>query len=96
MEFKDRYALLAKAFLNTNDLTKEEFIARAFDTVFDLIPEAEKGSYYELTDDKFKPIYSNGYDMKYLSKLNFNKDDVFIDFASIESQEIDSYEVEIK
>ncbi|MBI9014713.1 MAG: HD-GYP domain-containing protein [Clostridiales bacterium] len=91
-----RYDLLAKAFVNTNALTKKEFIIQAFDIAFELILEAEKGSYYELKGDYYEPVYSKGYDCDALRCLSFHKDDAFAEYVSPEHQEIESYEVVIK
>jgi polar amino acid transport system substrate-binding protein len=95
MKAEVKYNLLAKAFVNTYDLTREEFLNQAFETVFELITEAEKGSYYELKGDTFYPVCSKGYDKEALNKLFFHKDDAFLDYKSPNDQAIDAFEIHI-
>lgn len=91
----NKYSLIAEAFVNTNNLEKEDFFEGIFNSIFNLIPEAQKGSFYELDGEIYRPIFCKGYDFEVLKKLAFGKDDAFIDFASPESQIIDSYEVAV-
>lgn len=95
-ELADKFSIIADAFVNTNNLDKDEFFRRIFETAFILIPEAQKGSFYELEGEIFRPIFCKGYDFDLLSQLSFNKDEAFIDFESSPSQTIDAYQVIIK
>ncbi|MGB3368261.1 MAG: HD-GYP domain-containing protein [Acidaminobacteraceae bacterium] len=95
LETENKFVLLVNAFVNINHLSKMEFLKHAFDTVFKLVDEAEKGSYYELVDDNYIALLGNGYDMEELSKLKFTVDEAFIDFESPISQLIDSYEISV-
>jgi putative nucleotidyltransferase with HDIG domain len=88
-----KFSIIADAFVNTNNLDKNEFFRRVFETAFILIPEAQKGSFYELEGEIFKPIFCKGYDFDLLSQLAFNKDEAFIDFESPSCQTIDAYQV---
>jgi polar amino acid transport system substrate-binding protein len=91
-----KFSIIASAFVNTNNLDKHEFFNRVFETAFTLIPEAQKGSFYELEGEVFRPIFCKGYDLDLLSQLAFSKDEAFIDFESTSSQIIDAYQVVIK
>lgn len=91
----DKYSLIADTFVNTNSLSSEEFFDLIFNSIFTLIPEAQKGSFYEFEDDKFRPKFSRGYDFELLKGLIFDKDEAFIDFVSSSNQLIDAYEVYI-
>lgn len=93
METENKFSLLVNAFVNIDHLSKLEFLNLAFSTVFDLVDEAEKGSYFELEDDIYLPLLSKGYDMSELSKLKFTADEAFVDFKSPMSQLIDAYEI---
>jgi polar amino acid transport system substrate-binding protein len=90
-----KFSIIANAFVDTKNLSKNEFFSRVFDTVFLLIPEAQKGSFYELDGEMFKPIFGKGYDMELLKELSFSKDEAFIDYDSPLTQEIDAYQVNI-
>lgn len=90
-----KLSIIADAFVNTNDLGKKEFFSHVFETAFLLIPEAQKGSFYELEDDVFRPIFCKGYRFDLLSQLTFSKDEAFIDFESYSTQAIDAYQVNI-
>lgn len=95
-QLKSKYEMLIQSFIDSDINTKTEFIEKSFNTVFHLIDEAEKGSYYERQGDFFVPMLSNGYDMDTLKRLKFNTKDAFIDFESTDDQLIDSYEVHIR
>ncbi|MCK8059498.1 MULTISPECIES: HD-GYP domain-containing protein [unclassified Fusibacter] len=90
-----KFSLLVNSFVNTNHLSKTDFINHSFDTVFDLIDEAQKGSYYELIGDHYVPIASKGYDLNLLNQLKFTKYDAFIDYKSPDNQLIDAYEIKV-
>ena len=91
--YDDKYSLVSMAFVNISHMKKNDFIKHAFDTIFDLIIEAEKGTFYELIDGRYTPVYSRGYDPKILEKLSFDVEDAFIDFESASDQDIDAHEV---
>lgn len=95
IENKGKLELLINAFVDVDAISHEAFINKSFHTVFSLIDEAEKASYYELRGDWFVPVLSIGYDIDVLSRLKFNIDDAFIDFRSTDDQSIDAYEVQI-
>ena len=95
-ELKVKYEKLVASFVDSETTTRREFIEKSFNAVFDLIDEAEKGSFYELQDDFYVPTLSIGYDFETLKKLKFSAKDAFIDFESTDDQLIDSYEVHIK
>ena len=86
------YQAIVDAFVNRGHLSTHDFFERVFESAFDLIPSAEKGSYYELEDKMFKPIFSRGYDMKVLKRLAFTEEDLFIGFVVDEPGEIEVYE----
>jgi polar amino acid transport system substrate-binding protein len=90
-----KFSIIANAFVDTKNLNKNEFFSRVFETVFLLIPEAQKGSFYELDGDVFRPVFGKGYDMELLKELAFSKDEAFIDYYSPLTQEIDAYQVNI-
>jgi polar amino acid transport system substrate-binding protein len=90
-----KYSLIAEAFVNINHLKKTEFFEGVFNSIFTLIPEAQKGSFYELDGEVYKPVFCRGYDFDLIQHLVFNKDDAFIDFESSSSQIIDAYQVVI-
>lgn len=89
-------SLMANAFVNTNDLSKNEYLDRVFNTVFELIPEAQKGSFYELDEERYRPIFSKGYDLELLEKLPFFRENDFDDYGSSPDQEIDAYMVYVQ
>ncbi|MCD6435291.1 MAG: hypothetical protein J7L15_02785 [Clostridiales bacterium] len=60
IELSDKYFSVSKNFLNVSDYKNSILIKKSFDTIFDLVSEAEKGSYFELIDDNFIPIVSKG------------------------------------
>ncbi len=90
-----KYSLIAESFVNTNRLEKDEFFEGAFNSIFRLIPEAQKGSFFELEDGMYRPIFTKGYDLELLKKLNLSKTDAFLDFDSSETQIIDSFQVKV-
>jgi polar amino acid transport system substrate-binding protein len=88
-----KFSIIANAFVNTNNLDKDSFFSRIFETAFILIPEAQKGSFFELEDEIYRPIFCKGYDFDLLSQLTFGKGEAFIDFDSTSSQIVDAYQV---
>jgi polar amino acid transport system substrate-binding protein len=92
-ELAAKFSIISNAFVNTNNLDKNSFFSRIFETAFILIPEAQRGSFYELDGEVFRPIFSKGYDLDLLSQLTFSKNEAFIDFESSPTQIIDAYQV---
>lgn len=91
----EKIRLIVDAFENISKLNKEDFLKKIFDSAFDLIPEAEKGSFYEFNGDRFVPILYKGYDFELLSKLSFTEEEVFIGFECSDNNDIRAYEVYI-
>ena len=86
---------IVDSFVNMHNLSKNDFLEKVFVGAFKLIPEAEKGSFYELSGDKYIPIFANGYDFKFLEKLVFNRSDAFIDYECSDTAGIDAYQIYI-
>ena len=80
-------------FENMCKMNKEDFLEKIFEGAFTLIHEAEKGSFYELTDDNYIPIFSKGYDMKILKELIFKREDAFGEYKLSEVSSIEAYEI---
>lgn len=89
-------ALMIGSFDNLHGLDKHEFLGRVFEAAFGLIPEAQKGSLYELQGDRFNPVFSKGYDRDILSRISFGRADAFIDFAVDEGAPIRAYETKVR
>jgi len=89
---EESYHTIVEAFVNSGHLSSRDFLAKVFDSAFKLIPMAEKGSYYELQGDLFRPIFANGYDMQVLNRLAFTEDDLFIGFEVNDPGAIEVYE----
>jgi HD-GYP domain-containing protein (c-di-GMP phosphodiesterase class II) len=85
-----------ESFVNMNNMSKNEFLEKVFVSAFKLIPEAEKGSFYELSGDKYIPVFTNGYDFETLQKLGFNRRDAFIDYECSDVSNIDAYQIYIE
>lgn len=92
----ETYYRIAQSVVNTNGLDTQDYFTVVFESIFSQIPEAQKGSFYELKEGVFKPIYCRGYDFNILNQLEFRPEEAFIDFESDMDQVIDSYEVLIK
>ena len=58
----DKVMNIFESFVNMHNMGKDEFLKKVFDSAFKLIPEAEKGSFYELSGEKYIPILTRGYD----------------------------------
>ena len=87
---------IVDSFVNMHNMSKNDFLEKVFIGAFKLIPEAEKGSFYELSGDKYIPIFANGYDFKFLGKLVFDRSDAFIDYECSDVSGIDAYQIYIK
>lgn len=94
-EIDPRYLNISKAFVNTDNLSKEEFLHQVFETAFELIPEAQKGSFYEVENGYFMPVMSRGYDIEILSQLKFSEKDIFIGYDVKSSQEVEVNQVHV-
>lgn len=90
------FGLVVEPFLYQQAQNKDAFFLKVFDAAFKLIPEAEKGSFYELKEDMYSPVFAHGYDFDTLKKLKFNRQDAFIDFSCSDIAAIDAYEVHIQ
>lgn len=91
----DKYYAVSMAFVNIHEMSKSELLNKSFDTIFDLITEAEKGSFYEIEGDNLTPIMSKGYDLNLLERLKFKKSEAFIGYHNSEGEHLDSYVVRI-
>jgi len=86
------YKAIEEVLVGFSSMSKEAFFENAFNSAFDLIPSAEKGSLYESDHGLFKPILSRGYDMSLLSELEFDIDSLFIGFEVEDHSKIQVYE----
>ncbi len=84
------------SFSNMHTMSNKDFLEKILMGAFKLIPEAEKGSFYELVDDKYIPIVSNGYDINTLQKLVFNREEAFADYKCSDIASIQAYEIYIE
>ncbi|MTI47048.1 HD-GYP domain-containing protein [Sporosalibacterium faouarense] len=87
--------LILDIFEDMHILTKEDFLKRVLYSSSDVIPEVEKGSFFELVDDKYRPILAMGYDFEVLSKLELDKDKAFIGFECSKDVDVQVYETYI-
>ncbi|HET7838303.1 MAG TPA: HD-GYP domain-containing protein [Rectinemataceae bacterium] len=78
--FYDTIALIVDSLGSLGKLDKHAFLKQVFEAAFELIPEAQKGSLYELQGEMFRPVFSRGYDFAVLSRISFGRDEAFIDF----------------
>ncbi len=92
----NKISLLVNAFVNTHQLTKDEFLINALNSAFELIPEAEKGSLYVLHGENYLPVCTKGYDIDLIKRLSFTKDNLFIGFECADINNIESYETYIE
>lgn len=88
--------LALDSFINMHNMSKKDFLEKIFLGAFKLIPEAEKGSLFELVDEKYIPVFSKGYDVEILQKLSFNREDAFIDYNCSDNASIEAYEIYIE
>lgn len=95
-ENNDKIIEILHSLVDINKMNKIDFFKRVFEGVFNLITEAEKGSFYELTGDKYIPIFSNGYDLETLKKLAFKKDEFFIGFEYSDVSNIEVYQTYVE
>ena len=91
-ELNKKITLLVNAFVNTHQLTKDEFLINVLNSAFELIPEAEKGSLYVLHGENYLPVCTKGYDIDLIKRLSFTKNNLFIGFECADIHNIESYE----
>ncbi len=91
-ELSKKLECVVDVFGDIYKLSKEQFLNNIFKSAFDLIPEAEKGTYFELQGEKYNPILSQGYDLNTIKNLEFSKSDIHVGFEGIKENEIDAYE----
>lgn len=96
MDIYKRFEMVVGSYDHIHKLSKPEFIDKLFNDTFKLVPEAEKGSFYELVGDRFIPICSKGYDESLLSQLSFRIEEAFIDFESSTNPDIEAKQIYIK
>jgi len=92
----DRFELVIGSCDHIHKLSKSEFVSKLFNDAFKLIPEAEKGSFYELVEDRYVPYCSKGYDEAVLSRLSFGIEEAFVDFECSSVHEIVARQIHIK
>lgn len=92
----DSLSLIIDSLDNLHGLDQHEFLGHAFEAAFGLIPEAQKGSLYELQGDRYRPVFARGYDFEVLSRISFGLEDAFIDFGIDEAAPIQAYETRIE
>lgn len=87
----DALAIIADTMIQNRNVSSELFLKNAFEAIFKLIPEAEKGSLYVLEEGVFRPRNSNGYDLALLNKLHFTDANIFIGYEVKSIDQIDAY-----
>jgi HD-GYP domain-containing protein (c-di-GMP phosphodiesterase class II) len=92
----DKIVLTVDSFVNMHAMSKNDFLKKIFVGAFKLIPEAEKGSFYELVGEEYIPVFTEGYDFETLKKLIFNRTDAFVDYYCADIANIDCYETYIE
>lgn len=92
----DRFDRVIRSCDHIHKLSKPEFVSKLFNDAFSLIPEAEKGSFFELVGDRYVPYCSRGYDEHLLSRISFGVDEAFIDFECSSVHEIEALQIHIK
>lgn len=95
-ENENKISEILHSLVNINKMNKNDFFKRVFEGVFKLITEAEKGSFYELFGEKYIPIFSQGYDLDILKKLEFNKNEFFIGFEYTNASNIEAYQTYVE
>lgn len=95
-ENENKISEILHSLVNINKMNKNDFFKRVFEGVFKLITEAEKGSFFELFGEKYIPIFSQGYDLDILKKLEFNKNEFFIGFEYTNDSNIEVYQTYVE
>lgn len=80
-------------FSNMNSMSRNDFLKKIFYSAFQLISEAEKGSFYELQHEKFVPIFSEGYDLNVIKKLSFSREETYIGYEGPISADVEVKEI---
>lgn len=88
----DKLSIIIDSLDNLHQLDKTAFLKQVFEAAFLLIPEAQKGSLYELRDGRYRPIFSRGYDEALLSRLTFGESEAFVDFTMDDEGRSSAYE----
>jgi hypothetical protein len=91
----EKLSLIIDSLDSLYKLDKREFLKKVFESAFELIPEAQKGSLYELDGERYRPIFARGYDFEVLSRISFSRAEAFIDFEVDEDAPITAYETRI-
>jgi hypothetical protein len=89
----NKIVITVDSFVNMHSMSKNDFLNKIFEGAFKLIPEAEKGSFFELVGEQYIPIFCNGYDFEILKKLIFNRKDAFADYQCDDITSIEAYEM---
>ncbi len=85
-----------ESFENVYKMSKDDFLEKIFVGASKIIPEAEKGSFFELMGDEYIPVFSKGYDIEILKRLVFKKEDAFIDYECSPFSSIEAYEIHVE
>lgn len=85
-------SVIANTMMSSPNISSDQFLRNAFNAIFDLITEAQKGSLFILDKGIYQPQYSRGYDLDLLKKLSFTKNNIFIGFEIFNIQEIEAHE----
>ncbi len=93
--FDKKVSYIIDSLDDAHRLSKRDFLHRVFEAAFNLIPEAQKGSFYELNEELYIPIFAKNYDLELLQRLSFSKDEAFIDFECYNSSDINANEIYI-
>lgn len=89
----NKIAIIVDSFIDTHKINKKDFLKKVFVAAFELIPEAQKGSFFELEGEFYIPIFAKGYDMELMRQLVFDKKEAFIDYECSEISSISVNEV---
>ncbi len=81
---------------DADKLGKKEFIEKAFFHLFKLIPEAQKGTLFELQGTFFVPLACKGYDIELVKKLGLNLNNAYKGFEGLNNNRIESYRAHIE
>ena len=91
----EKLSLIIDSLESLYKLDKRGFLKKVFESAFELIPEAQKGSLYELDGDCYRPVFGRGYDFSVLSQLSFTRSEAFVDFKVDEDGSIRAYQTHI-
>lgn len=88
-----KYELIIKTFDHIKTLSKIEFIGKLLNDIFDLIPEAQRGSYYEQAGEPYIQVFPKGKNEFQGSGLSPKIEEFFVGFETCSSGEIEVREV---